>query len=155
MDTRQTPVENGLGKLNREWTRMDTNKKRFMSQLRQKKRALVTGGAGLIGSHIVDLLQKGGWSVRVFDNLEPQTHRDGKPPWLQGAIQNGAEFVNGDIRDRDIVEYALEGIDVVFHEAPYVGYMPEISNYVAVNSLGTAHLLRLIRQKNPDVRKLI
>src|SRR5260370_5038547 len=155
MDTRQTPVENGLGKLHREWTRMDTNKKRFMSHVGQKKRALVTGGAGLIGSHIVDLLQEGGWSVRVFDNLEPQTHRDGKPPWLQGAIQNGAEFVNGDIRDRDIVESALEGIDVVFHEAAYGGYMPEISKYVAVNSLGTAQLLEIIRAKNLTSPQLI
>jgi dTDP-L-rhamnose 4-epimerase len=154
MDTRQTPVENGLGKLKREWTRMDT-KKRFMSQVGQKKRALVTGGAGLIGSHIVDLLLKRGWSVRVFDNLEPQTHRDGKPPWLQGAIQNGAEFVSGDIRDRDIVESALEGIDVVFHEAAYGGYMPEISKYVAVNSFGTAQLLEIIRERNLDVRKVI
>ncbi|HZC37020.1 MAG TPA: NAD-dependent epimerase/dehydratase family protein, partial [Chthoniobacterales bacterium] len=55
-----------------------------------KQRALVTGGAGLIGSHIVDLLQAQGWPVRILDNLEPQTHRDGKPPWLQAAIWKGA-----------------------------------------------------------------
>jgi nucleoside-diphosphate-sugar epimerase len=47
-----------------------------------KKRALVTGGAGLIGSHIVDLLLREGWSVRILDNLEPQTHGNGKPLWL-------------------------------------------------------------------------
>jgi dTDP-L-rhamnose 4-epimerase len=83
----------------------------------RKQRALVTGGAGLIGSHIVDLLQTQGWFVRVLDNLEPQTHPNGKPPWLDAAIQNGAEFVNGDIRDRDIVELAVDSVDVVFHEA--------------------------------------
>jgi dTDP-L-rhamnose 4-epimerase len=121
----------------------------------QKERALVTGGAGLIGSHIVDLLLARGWSVRVFDNLEPQTHQDGKPPWLQAAIQNGAEFVNSDIRDRDSLESALDGIDVVFHEAAYGGYMPEISKYVAVNSLGTAQLLEIIRERNLRVRKVI
>ena len=58
-----------------------------------KKRALVTGGAGLIGSHVVDLLVREGWKVRILDNLEPQTHRRGKPAW----INPGAEFVEGDL----------------------------------------------------------
>jgi dTDP-L-rhamnose 4-epimerase len=87
-----------------------------MSLSPQKKRALVTGGAGLIGSHIVDLLQAQGWSVRILDNLEPQTHHNGKPPWLRTATRNGAEFVEGDMRDRETVESALDGIDVVFHQ---------------------------------------
>jgi dTDP-L-rhamnose 4-epimerase len=121
----------------------------------RKQRALVTGGAGLIGSHIVDLLQSQGWLVRVLDNLEPQTHPDGKPPWLEAATQNGAEYLEGDIRDRDIVELALEGVDVVFHEAAYGGYMPEIAKYVAVNSFGTAQLLEIIREKGLRVRKVI
>src|SRR5271166_1986033 len=126
-----------------------------MSLSQQKRRALVTGGAGLIGSHIVDLLQTQGWSVRILDNLEPQTHRDGQPHWLHAAIQNGAEFVEGDIRDREIVESALDEIDVVFHQAAYGGYMPEISKYVAVNSFGTAQLLEIIREKNLRVRKIV
>src|SRR6201993_18066 len=126
-----------------------------MSLSPQGKRALVTGGAGLIGSHIVDLLQAQDWSVRILDNLEPQTHRDGKPPWLQAAIRNGAEFVEGDMRDREVVESALTGIEVVFHQAAYGGYMPEISKYVAVNSLGTAQLLEIIREKNLGVRKIV
>ncbi len=50
-------------------------------------RALVTGGAGLIGSHIVDLLLHEGWHVRVLDNLEPQTHRDGAPDWRDRAAR--------------------------------------------------------------------
>jgi dTDP-L-rhamnose 4-epimerase len=121
----------------------------------RKQRALVTGGAGLIGSHIVDLLQSQGWLVRVLDNLEPQTHPGGKPPWLEAATQNGAEYVEGDIRDRDIVELALDGVDVVFHGAAYGGYMPEIAKYVAVNSFGTAQLLEIIREKGLSVRKVI
>jgi len=121
----------------------------------RKQRALVTGGAGLIGSHIVDLLQSQGWLVRLLDNLEPQTHPDGKPPWLEAATQNGAEYVEGDIRDRDVVELALDGVDVVFHEAAYGGYMPEIAKYVAVNSFGTAQLLEIIREKGLSVRKVI
>src|SRR5438477_50385 len=56
------------------------------------KRALVTGGAGLIGSHVADLLVREGWEVRVLDNLEPQTHRRGRPSW----INDRAEFIEGD-----------------------------------------------------------
>jgi dTDP-L-rhamnose 4-epimerase len=114
-------------------------------------RALVTGGAGLIGSHLVDLLLREGWTVRVLDNLEPQTHRHGKPPWIPTA----AEFVQTDIRDRAAVRQALEGVEVVFHQAAYGGYMPEISKYVAVNSFGTAQLLEIIRDENLPVRKVI
>ena len=57
--------------------------------------ALVTGGAGLIGSHLADLLIDEGWKVRILDNLEPQTHGHGKPPWIHPA----AEFVLGDVRE--------------------------------------------------------
>ena len=91
------------------------------------KRALVTGGAGLIGSHVVDLLVNDGWEVRALDNLEPQTHRRGKPAW----INKKAEFVQGDLRDRDTIAAALDKIDVVFHQAAYGGYMPEISKVCA------------------------
>ena len=126
-----------------------------MSLTFRKERALVTGGAGLIGSHIVDLLQAEGWSVRILDNLEPQTHRDGKPPWLESAVEKGAEFLEGDMRDREVLEAALDGIDVVFHQAAYGGYMPEISKYVAVNSFGTAQLLEIVREKKLGIRKVV
>lgn len=114
-------------------------------------RALVTGGAGLIGSHLADLLIREGWTVRIFDNLEPQTHRKGKPPWIPGA----AHFVQGDIRDRSALAAALAGIDFVFHEAAYGGYMPEIGKFVAVNSFGTAQMLEIIRDEKLPVRKVI
>jgi dTDP-L-rhamnose 4-epimerase len=116
-----------------------------------RKRALVTGGAGLIGSHLADLLSREGWAVRILDNLEPQTHRAGKPTWLPAS----AEFIEADIRDRAAVRAALAGIDVVFHQAAYGGYMPEISKYVAVNSFGTAQLLEIIRDDSLPVRKVI
>src|SRR5436190_23977753 len=100
----------------------------------QPKRALVTGGAGLIGSHVADLLERKGWRVRILDNLEPQTHRRGKPAW----IGNDVEFVEGDVTDRETISGALQDIDVVFHQAAYGGYKPEIAKYVQVNSFGTA-----------------
>ncbi len=61
------------------------------SMIEHQKRALVTGGAGLIGSHIVDLLLSEGWTVRILDNLEPQTHKNGKPEWVNPQ----AEFRQG------------------------------------------------------------
>ena len=115
------------------------------------KRALVTGGAGLIGSHVVDLLVNNGWAVRALDNLEPQTHRRGKPAW----INKKAEFVHGDLRDRDMIAAALEKIDIVFHQAAYGGYMPEIAKFVHVNSLSTAQMLEVIREKALPVKKVV
>jgi dTDP-L-rhamnose 4-epimerase len=115
------------------------------------KRALVTGGAGLIGSHVTDLLRSEGWSVRVLDNLEPQTHRKGKPAWIRDDI----EFVEGDVADRDTISAALRDIDVIFHQAAYGGYMPEIAKYVRVNSFGTAQMLEVIREQNLPVQKII
>jgi len=113
--------------------------------------ALVTGGAGLIGSHVTDLLVREGWKVRVLDNLEPNTHKRGKPSW----INPGAEFIEGDIRDRSTITAALDRVDVVFHQAAYGGYMPEISKYVHVNSLGTAQMLEVIREKNLPIKKIV
>src|ERR1700726_2573544 len=115
------------------------------------RRALVTGGAGLIGSHLVDLLVREGWTVRVLDNLEPQTHRRGQPAWLN----ENAEFRRGDLRDRDTITAALDQIDIVFHQAAYGGYMPEIAKFVHVNSLGTAQMLETIREKNLPIKKIV
>src|SRR5437763_3070025 len=113
--------------------------------------ALVTGGAGLIGSHITDLLVREGWRVRVLDTLEPNTHRLGRPPWINPK----AEFTQGDVRDREAITSALNGVDVVFHQAAYGGYMPEIAKYVHVNSFGTALMLEVIREKNLPIKKII
>ena len=115
------------------------------------KRALVTGAAGLIGSHVTDLLVGEGWQVRALDNLEPQTHRRGKPAWINPK----AEFIQGDMRDRETIVAALDKIDIVFHQAAYGGYMPEISKYVHVNSLGTAQMLEVIREKSLPIQKII
>jgi dTDP-L-rhamnose 4-epimerase len=114
-------------------------------------RALVTGSAGLIGSHIVDLLVREGWHVRALDNLEPQTHRRGKPTW----INEKAEFVEADLRDRDAITAALDNVDIIFHQAAYGGYMPEITKFVHVNSFGTAQMLEVIREKRLPVKKVV
>ena len=120
-----------------------------MSQ--HQKRALVTGGAGLIGSHIVDLLLSEGWTVRILDNLEPNTHKFGKPAWVNPA----AEFRQGNVQDYETMKLALTGIDVVFHEAAYGGYMPEMAKYVLVNSFGTAQMLEIIRDHKLPIKKVV
>jgi len=122
-----------------------------MTARNNARRALVTGGAGLIGSHLVDLLVREGWTVRILDNLEPNTHKLGKPAW----VNPNAGFLQGDLRDRAVMTSALQDIDVVFHQAAYGGYMPEIAKYVHVNSFGTAQMLEVIREENIPIRKVI
>ena len=105
----------------------------------------------MIGSHIVDLLIGEGWQVRILDNLEPQTHKNGKPEW----INTKAEFRQGNVQDYETMLSALNDIDVVFHEAAYGGYMPEMAKYVLVNSFGTAQMLEIIRDHKLPIQKVV
>jgi dTDP-L-rhamnose 4-epimerase len=118
------------------------------------KRVLVTGGAGFVGSHLVDALLREGHRVRVFDSLSPQVHPDGMPAYLATDI----EFVKGDMRDLDAVRDALTDIDVVFHKAAAVGVgqsMYEIANYMGANTQGTANLLQAILDSKRELEKFI
>jgi dTDP-L-rhamnose 4-epimerase len=119
---------------------------------------LVTGGAGFIGSHLVDALVAQGNDVRVFDNLEPQVHG---PLREQGRWPDycspEAEYVLGDVRDRDALQRAMTGIDVVFHEAAMVGVgqsMYQIERYIDVNTRGTAVLLDILANE-PAIRSRV
>lgn len=117
-------------------------------------RILVTGGAGFIGSHIVDRLLREGHEVVVLDSIEKQVHANGKPDYLNPS----AEFIRGDIRDIGVLGKALEGAEVVFHEAAAVGVgqsMYEIRRYVDVNTMGTAILLDHLANSEHDVKKLL
>jgi dTDP-L-rhamnose 4-epimerase len=114
-------------------------------------KALVTGGAGFIGSHIVDVLLERGYEVRVFDNLELPTHASGMPAYLSKE----AEFVLGDMRDRDAMHRALAGVDVIVHDAATGGFTPRIADYISSNSLGTAQMLEIIRDEKLPVRKIV
>ena len=80
----------------------------------KNSRTLITGGAGLVGSHIADLLVKEGVAeIVIFDNFER-----GRRENLAWAIENGpVTIVEGDIRDRDLLARSMEGIDVLFHQA--------------------------------------
>ena len=99
---------------------------------------LVTGGAGFIGSHVVDALVAAGVPVRVLDVLYP-THA-GKPDYLNPA----AEYVFEDLQDAAAVADALDGVDAVSHQASMVGLgvdFGDVCDYVWNNDAGTAVLL--------------
>ena len=120
----------------------------------ETKKILITGGAGFIGSHIVDQLIAKGHAVRVLDNIDPQVHVKGKP----GHLHAQAEFMNGDVRNIDHIKKAMEDIEVVYHQAAAVGVgqsMYEITYYVDVNNMGTARLLDFIVNNKNNVQKII
>ena len=117
-------------------------------------RVLVTGGAGFIGSFLVDRLIEKGNAVRILDNLELQLHF-GKTP---SHLNKNAEFIKGDVTDYDVLKDAVKDIDVIFHEAAAVGIgqsMYQIQKYVSTNTLGTAVLLNILVNEKHDIKKLI
>lgn len=113
-------------------------------------KALVTGGAGFIGSHLVDALVARGWSVRVLDDLS--AGRRENLTQVAGRI----EWLVGDLRDRALVERAVAGVDVVFHQAALRSVPKSFDNpllYHEVNVTGTVQLLWAARQAG--VRRLV
>jgi dTDP-L-rhamnose 4-epimerase len=115
---------------------------------------LVTGGAGFIGSHVVEQLLRQGYTVRVYDSLVPQVHQGAGPQYVPA----GAEFIEGNVRDRDSLAKALQGVDRVVHLAAEVGVgqsMYEVSRYVDANIGGTGVLLDIIANDKTDVGRIV
>lgn len=119
------------------------------------KKILVTGGMGFVGSYLVDELVRRGYDVRIFDNLDPQVHPGGQVP---DYANSDAEFIRGDVRDYDAFRRAMDGIEVVFHQAAAVGMgqsQYEIKKYVDVNTGGTANLLDILANHPHRVEKMV
>src|SRR5215472_5516887 len=117
---------------------------------------LVTGGAGFIGSHLVDALVERGYKVIAFDNLDAAAHPQPAkwPPYANPKCK----YILGDVRDKEALRRAMEGAEVVFHHAAAVGSgisMIDVGRFVEVNSLGTANVLELAVEKRERIKKLI
>lgn len=116
---------------------------------------LVTGGAGYIGSHLVDALVERGYRVTVLDSLEPQVHRSGTWP---SYANTKATYVRGDVRDRTTFEPLVLASQAVVHfgAAVSVGQsMYQVDRYVDVNTRGTALLLDILVNATHKVEKVI
>jgi dTDP-L-rhamnose 4-epimerase len=117
--------------------------------------ALVTGGAGFVGSHLAERLLADGWHVRAFDNLDPLAHPGGAAP---EHLAPDVELVVGDLRVRDAVDRSLRGVEVVFHLGGVVGNgesMVNVRRAVDANAVGTATLLEAILARRDAVRRLV
>jgi dTDP-L-rhamnose 4-epimerase len=117
------------------------------------RRILVTGGAGFIGSHLADELLSAGYTVRALDSLVSQVHgQRTRPTYLDSEV----ELIVGDVRDRDVVDRALHGVDAVYHLAAQVGVgqsMYQLCDYTSTNVGGTATLLEALIER--PVERLI
>jgi dTDP-L-rhamnose 4-epimerase len=113
---------------------------------------LVTGGAGFIGSHLVDLLAERGHRVRVLDRLHPKAH-DGPPDYLHDDV----EYLWADL-DGPALDGAVDGVQAVCHQAAMVGLgkdLGDVVDYVRDNAMGTARLLAALHHRPGRVDRLV
>jgi dTDP-L-rhamnose 4-epimerase len=94
---------------------------------------------------------KDGHDIKILDNLQKPVHLKEKPD----HIPRKTEFIFGDVRDAIVLEYSLEGVDVVYHFAAYQDYLPDFSTYFHVNSVSTAFLYEIIIGKKLPIKKVI
>lgn len=121
-----------------------------MSTASRARRALVTGGAGFIGSHLVDGLLREGFEVRVLDDFS-----SGREENLRHVLDQ-IELVKGDVRDADAVARAVEGVEVVFHEAAVPSVPRSVAEPLRTNDVNVNGTLLVLEQaRQAGVRRVV
>lgn len=118
---------------------------------KKPEKALVTGGAGFIGSHLVDLLLASGWKITVLDNFST-----GDAHNLSHISTEDFRFVHGSVTDKEAVENAMQDCDVVFHLAALADIVPSINDpmsYFDANVSGTALIMDFAKKNG--VKKVV
>jgi len=125
-------------------------------------KVLITGGAGFIGSEIVNqLYSREGYEVTVLDSMNPQIHsEDWENSYLYKSIHGKCTFIKGDVRDFDLVKELIMDNNVIIHLASETGTgqsMYQVNHYNAVNIMGTSNLVQAIlsTRNTNKVRKII
>jgi len=114
------------------------------------RRALVTGGAGFIGGHIVEALLRDGWEPRVLDDFS--SGREANLAGLAGRV----EVLRGDLRDEALLERALRGVEVVFHEAAIASVPRSVAEPIRTNGINLdGTLLVLQKSRDAGVRRVV
>jgi UDP-glucose 4-epimerase len=112
-------------------------------------RYLVTGGAGFIGSHIAEALLRRGDQVRILDNFSTGFRTNLEP-------LAGAEVLEGDVRSYHIVREAVEGIDIVLHQAALPSVPRSVRDPITTNEVNVVGTLNLLRaSKDARVQRLV
>ncbi len=114
-------------------------------------KVLIIGGAGFIGCHLADRFLRDGFQVRILDSLEPRVHPHGLP----AHVPTAAEFIRGEVTDASVLLAALQGVDIVSHQAAYQDYMTDFSRFIHVNACSTALLFELILGHRLPVKKVM
>ena len=121
------------------------------------KNILITGGAGFIGSRLCEKLYERDYNITVLDNLSEQIHGN-KESDLFRRIKGISTFIKGDVRNREDWEKSIKGQDIVVHLAAETGTgqsMYEIERYNDVNIMGTSHLLKILKDTDHSVKRIV
>jgi dTDP-L-rhamnose 4-epimerase len=115
------------------------------------EKVLVTGGAGFIGSHTCDLLIEKGYDIIILDSLNPKSHNNKWPEYINKKVEN----IYGNVLDSDLLISILKRVDYVIHLAAEMDLNPDFKNFMDINVGSTALIYELIVKNNLKIKKII